>query len=63
MFILHEIYAAKVLLLEHFFIGLHRVSEVLVFFAKMNFTIQCVLILQMRSILCALGNFPNKEVT
>ena len=40
MFILHGIYAAKVLLLEHFFIGPYRVSKVLVFFAKMNFTIQ-----------------------
>ena len=39
MFILHGIYAAKVSLLEHFFIGPYRVSEVLVFFAKMNFTI------------------------
>ena len=44
MFILHGIYAAKVSLLEHFFIRPYRVSEVLVFFAKMNFTIHCVLI-------------------
>ena len=44
MFILHAIYAAKVSLLEHFSIGPYRVSEVLAFFVKMNFTIQCVLI-------------------
>ena len=44
MFILHGIYTANVSLLKHFFIGPYRVSRVLVFFAKMNFTIQCVLI-------------------
>ena len=38
-----EFYAAKVSLLEHFFIGPYRVSEVLVFFAKMNFTIHLCL--------------------
>ena len=44
MFILHGIHTAKVSLLEYSFIGSYRVSKVLVFFAKMNFTIQCVLI-------------------
>ena len=42
-----------------FFIGPYQVSKVLVFFAKMNFTMQCVSIRFMRSILCNLGNFPN----
>ena len=40
----HGIYAANVSLLEQFFIGPYRVSKVLVFFPKMNFTLQCVLI-------------------
>ena len=42
MFKLHGIDTAKVSLLEHFFIGPNQVSKVLVFFAKMNFTKQCV---------------------
>ena len=34
----------------------------LVFLAKVNCTIQCVIMCLMRSVLCALGNFPNKEI-